>query len=56
MAARARGVPESAHRLAARLAASLGPILAIYGVIIGSLFSGSFAVEIVTQWPASALS
>ena len=30
---------------------SLGPILAIYGVIIGSLFSGSFAVEIVTSWP-----
>jgi peptide/nickel transport system permease protein len=30
---------------------SLAPILAVYGVIVGSLFSGSFAVEIVTSWP-----
>src|SRR5262249_45020496 len=30
---------------------SLGPILGIYGVVIGSLFSGSFAVEWVTSWP-----
>jgi peptide/nickel transport system permease protein len=51
MAARARGIPEA--RIVWRHAwrQSLGPILAIYGVIIGSLFSGSFAVEIVTQWP-----
>jgi peptide/nickel transport system permease protein len=51
MAALARGVPKSRviWRHAWRL--SLGPILAIYGVMIGSLFSGSFAVEIVTSWP-----
>jgi ABC-type dipeptide/oligopeptide/nickel transport system permease component len=26
-------------------------VLAVYGVIVASLFSGSFAVEIVTSWP-----
>jgi peptide/nickel transport system permease protein len=26
-------------------------VLGIYGVIVGSLFSGSFAVEYVTAWP-----
>ena len=30
---------------------SLTPVLAIYGVIVGSVLSGSFAVEIVTSWP-----
>jgi peptide/nickel transport system permease protein len=30
---------------------SLAPILGIYGVVVGSLFSGSFAVEYVTSWP-----
>jgi peptide/nickel transport system permease protein len=30
---------------------SLQPVLAIYGVIVGSVLSGSFAVEIVTSWP-----
>lgn len=51
MAARARGIP--AGRIVWRHAwrQSLGPILAIYGVVIGSLFSGSFAVEAVTSWP-----
>jgi peptide/nickel transport system permease protein len=51
MAARARGIPEA--RIVWRHAwrQSLGPILAIYGVVIGSLFSGSFAVEYVTEWP-----
>jgi peptide/nickel transport system permease protein len=51
MAALARGVPPSRviWRHAWRL--SLGPVLAVYGVMIGSLFSGSFAVEVVTSWP-----
>jgi len=51
MAARARGL--SAARVVWRHAwrQSLGPVLAVYGVIVGSLFSGSFAVEIVTSWP-----
>ena len=30
---------------------SLKPVLAIYGVIVGSVLSGSFAVELVTSWP-----
>ena len=50
-AARARGIPE--WRVVWRHAwrQSLGPVLAIYGVIVGSLFSGSFTVEVVTAWP-----
>jgi ABC-type dipeptide/oligopeptide/nickel transport system permease component len=51
LAARARGF--SAARVVWRHAwrQSLGPVLAVYGVIVASLFSGSFAVEIVTSWP-----
>jgi ABC-type dipeptide/oligopeptide/nickel transport system permease component len=51
MAARARGIP--ARRVVWRHGwrQSLGPVLAVYGVTVGSLFSGSFAVEIVTSWP-----
>jgi peptide/nickel transport system permease protein/oligopeptide transport system permease protein len=51
VAARARGVPS--WRVVWRHAwrQSLGPLFGIYGVIVGSLFSGSFAVEIVTSWP-----
>ena len=30
---------------------SLTPVLAIYGAIVGTVLSGSFAVEIVTSWP-----
>ena len=30
---------------------SLSPVLAIYGAIVGTMLSGSFAVEIVTSWP-----
>jgi peptide/nickel transport system permease protein len=50
-AALARGV--TWHRAVRRHAwpVSLGPVLALYGVIIGSLFSGSFVVEVVTAWP-----
>lgn len=49
-AAAARGVP--AHRIVWRhaLRLSLGPVLAIYGVIIGAALSGSFAVEVVLSW------
>jgi peptide/nickel transport system permease protein len=50
VAARARGVP--AHRLVWRhaLRLSLRPVLAIYGITIGSVLSGSFAVEVVLSW------
>jgi peptide/nickel transport system permease protein len=51
VAAAARGVPP--RRLvwihAARQA--LRPVLGIYGLLIGGLFSGSLAVEWVTSWP-----
>jgi peptide/nickel transport system permease protein len=30
---------------------SLRPICALYGIVIGALLSGSFAVEYVTSWP-----
>jgi ABC-type dipeptide/oligopeptide/nickel transport system permease component len=53
-AARARGIPDLRVVWRHGWRQSLGPILAIYGVIIGSLFSGSFAVEIVTSWPGLA--
>ena len=51
IAARGRGVPEARIVWRHGWRQSLGPVLAIYGVIVGSLFSGSFAVEIVTSWP-----
>jgi peptide/nickel transport system permease protein len=50
-AARARGISEARVVWRHGWRQSLGPILAIYGVIVGSLFSGSFAVEYVTSWP-----
>jgi peptide/nickel transport system permease protein len=50
LAARARGVPHShvVWRHALRLA--LKPVLAIYGIVIGTALSGSFVVEIVMSW------
>jgi len=51
VAAAARGIPPS--RLVWRHAArqSLRPVLGVYGIVVGSLFSGSLAVELVTSWP-----
>lgn len=51
VAAAARGV--SQRRLVWRhaLRDALRPVMGVYGIVIGSLFSGSFAVEIVTAWP-----
>lgn len=53
-AAAARGIPPA--RLIWRHAArqSLRPVLGVFGVIIGGLFSGSLAVELVTAWPGIA--
>jgi peptide/nickel transport system permease protein len=50
VAARARGIPVRLviWRHAFRL--SLRPVLAIYGITIGSVLSGSFAVEVVMSW------
>lgn len=30
---------------------SLGPVIAVYGVLVGAVLSGSFVVEIVMAWP-----
>ena len=51
VAAIARGVPRRRVVWIHGWRLSLGPLLAIYGIIAGSLFSGSFAVEMVTSWP-----
>lgn len=51
VAAVARGVPRRRVVWIHGWRLSLGPLLAIYGIIAGSLFSGSFAVEMVTSWP-----
>ncbi|MGH9313981.1 MAG: ABC transporter permease [Vicinamibacterales bacterium] len=51
LAALARGLPRSLLLWRHSFRASLAPVLGVYGIIIGTLFSGSFAVEIVTSWP-----
>ena len=50
-AARARGcsIARVVWRHALRL--SLKPVVALYGLFVGSVLSGSFAVEIVMSWP-----
>jgi len=51
IAALARGVPRSRIVWRGALKAALRPIAAIYGLVIGSLLSGSFVVEVITAWP-----
>lgn len=50
-ASRARGVTRARSILHHAWPVSLRPVLGFYGVMIGSLFSGSFAVEVITSWP-----
>jgi len=50
-ASRARGVDRRRSILRHAWPVSLRPVLGIYGLMIGSLFSGSFVVEVVTSWP-----
>ena len=50
-AARARGCSQARIVWRHALRLSLKPVLAVYGVIVGSVLGGSFAVEIVTSWP-----
>jgi ABC-type dipeptide/oligopeptide/nickel transport system permease component len=50
-AAAARGIPPSRLLWIHATRQSLRPVLGIYGIVIGSLFSGSLAVEWVTAWP-----
>lgn len=50
-AAAARGVPPARLLWVHAARQSVRPVLGIYGIVIGSLFSGSLAVEMVTSWP-----
>jgi peptide/nickel transport system permease protein len=50
-AARARGLSSDRAAMVHGWRVSLGALLGLYGVLIGSLFSGSFVVEVVTAWP-----
>jgi peptide/nickel transport system permease protein len=50
-AALARGVPRARVVWRDALKAALRPIASMYGLVAGTLLSGSFAVEIVTAWP-----
>jgi len=51
IAAQARGVPRSRIIWRDALRAALRPTVAVYGLVVGALLSGSFAVETVTSWP-----
>lgn len=51
VAAVGRGIPRSRVIWRHALRLSLKPVLAIYGVIVGGVLSGSFIVEIVMGWP-----
>jgi peptide/nickel transport system permease protein len=50
-AAAARGVPPARLLWVHAARQSLRPVLGLYGIVIGGLFSGSLAVELVTGWP-----
>ncbi|HVH25760.1 MAG TPA: ABC transporter permease [Vicinamibacterales bacterium] len=54
LAARARGVPRFRIVWRDALRPALRPIAAIYGLIVGTLLSGSFVVEYVYAWPGLA--
>lgn len=51
MAAIGRGIPRRRVIWRHGLRLSLKPVLAIYGVVVGGVLSGSFVVEIVMRWP-----
>jgi peptide/nickel transport system permease protein len=51
LAALARGVPRSRILWRDGLKAALRPMASIYGLVVATLLSGSFAVEMVTSWP-----
>lgn len=54
-AAAARGVPHRRLIWVHAARQSLRPVLGVFGIILGSLFSGSLAVEVVTAWPGLGL-
>jgi peptide/nickel transport system permease protein len=51
LAAATRGVPETRLHFLHGLRLSLTTVASLYGLIAGSMLSGSLAVEIVTAWP-----
>lgn len=51
LAALARGLSHDQLVLRHAWRVSLRPVCALYGLVIGALLSGSFAVEYVTAWP-----
>jgi len=51
LATLARGVPRSRVVWRDGLKPALRPVAALYGLVIGTLLSGSFAVEVITAWP-----
>jgi peptide/nickel transport system permease protein len=50
-AAEARGLSRDRATIKHAWRVSLGPVLGLYGLMVGSLFSGSFIVEVITAWP-----
>ncbi|HUR20034.1 MAG TPA: ABC transporter permease [Vicinamibacterales bacterium] len=50
-AAAARGIPPARLIWVHAARQSLRPVLGVYGIVIGSVFSGSLAVEFATSWP-----
>jgi peptide/nickel transport system permease protein len=54
LAARARGVPSRRIIWRDALKAALRPVAAVYGLMFGTLLSGSFVVEYVYAWPGLA--
>ncbi len=51
LASLARGIPRSRVVWRGALKVALRPVASIYGLIVGTLLSGSFAVEVITAWP-----
>ena len=51
LATLARGVPRSRVIWRDALKVALKPVASIYGLVVGTLLSGSFAVEVITTWP-----
>jgi peptide/nickel transport system permease protein len=51
LATLARGVPRTRLVWRDALKVGLRSVASVYGLVIGTLLSGSFAVEIVTAWP-----
>jgi peptide/nickel transport system permease protein len=51
LATMARGVPPARIIWRDALKPALRPVVSVYGLVVGTLLSGSFAVEIITSWP-----